>query len=54
MGRNLSTPTEQRVTVAITADHNILSGEILLIDTTAGTELHTNNASKPAQGDRII
>ena len=39
MGRNLSQVTESRATVTITADHSILSGEILLLDTTAGTIL---------------
>tara|TARA_B100000085_G_scaffold267750_1_gene277577 strand:- start:19 stop:345 length:327 start_codon:yes stop_codon:yes gene_type:complete len=53
MGRNLSTPTETRETVAITANHSILSGQILLIDTTAGTELTLTMPANPAQGDRV-
>ena len=54
MGRNLSTPpNEQRTTVAITANHSILPGEILLIDTTAGTELTLTMPANPSQGDRI-
>jgi hypothetical protein len=53
MGRNLSVPTESRVTVAVTANHSIASGEILLIDTTAGTELTLTLPANPAVGDRV-
>jgi len=53
MGRNLSEVTETRATVAITANHSILSGEILLIDTTAGSELTLTLPANPRQGDRI-
>jgi len=53
MGRNLSVPTESRVTVAVTANHSITSGEILLIDTTAGTELTLTLPANPAVGDRV-
>ena len=54
MGRNLSTPpNEQRSTVSITAAHSILSGEILLIDTTAGTEITLTLPANPSPGDRV-
>ena len=54
MGRNLSTPpNEQRTTVFVTAGHSILSGEILLIDTTAGTEITLTLPANPSPGDRV-
>ena len=54
MGRNLSTPpSESRATVAVTANHTVLSGEILLIDTTAGTEFTLTMPANPAVGDRV-
>jgi len=53
MGRNLSEVTETRATVSITANHSVLSGEILLIDTTAGSELTLTLPANPRQGDRI-
>ena len=54
MGRNLSTPpNEQRTTVSVTAAHSILSGEILLIDTTAVTEITLTLPANPSPGDRV-
>lgn len=53
MGRNLSQVTETRTTVAVTTNHSILSGEILLIDTTAGTELTLTLPANPRSGDRV-
>ena len=53
MGRNLSQVISQRYTVAITADHSILPGEILLIDTVAGTELTLTLPANPSAGDRV-
>lgn len=53
MGRNLSQVTETRTTVAVTTNHSILSGEILLIDTTTGTELTLTLPPNPRQGDRV-
>ena len=35
MGRVLSTPTDTRETLAVTSNHNVLAGQILLLDTTA-------------------
>lgn len=53
MGRNISQVTESRATVAVTANHNVLSGEILLVDTTAGTEFTLTLPANPRNGDRI-
>lgn len=53
MGRNLSQVTDTRTTVAVTTNHSILSGEILLIDTTSGTELTLTLPANPRQGDRV-
>jgi len=53
MGRNLSQVISQRYTVAITANHSILPGEILLIDTVAGTELTLTLPANPSAGDRV-
>tara|TARA_B100000029_G_scaffold187145_2_gene184499 strand:+ start:19655 stop:19981 length:327 start_codon:yes stop_codon:yes gene_type:complete len=53
MGRSLSAVTDTRTTVAVTTNHNILSGEILLIDTTAGTELTLTLPANPRAGDRV-
>lgn len=53
MGRNLSQVTETRTTVAVTANRSVLSGEILLIDTTAGSEITLTLPANPRQGDRI-
>ena len=53
MGRNISQVTESIATVAVTANHNVLSGEILLVDTTAGTEFTLTLPANPRSGDRI-
>lgn len=53
MGRNLSQVTESRATVTITADHSILSGEILLLDTTGGTILTVTLPANPRPADRV-
>ena len=54
MGRNLSAPPlEQRTTLGITANHSVLSGEILMIDTTAGSEITLTLPANPAVGDRV-
>jgi len=53
MGRNLSTPTDTRETVAVTANHTILAGQILLIDTTAGTVITLTLPANPRTGDRV-
>lgn len=53
MGRNLSQVTESRATVTITADYSILSGEILLLDTTAGTILTVTLPANPRPADRV-
>lgn len=53
MGRNISQVTESRATVAVTANRNVLSGEILLVDTTAGTEITLTLPANPRTGDRI-
>ena len=53
MGRIISTPTETRDTIAVTANHSILSGQILLIDTTAGSEITLTLPANPRIGDRV-
>lgn len=53
MGRIISEPTETRETVAVTANHTILSGQILLIDTTAGTVITLTLPANPRTGDRV-
>jgi len=52
MGRVLTPPAETRETVAVTSDRNVLSGEILLLDTTAAP-LTLTLPSNPRVGDRI-
>lgn len=53
MGRTISAVTETRSTVSVTTNHTILSGEILLIDTTGGTELTLTLPANPRSGDRV-
>ena len=53
MGRSLSAPTDTRESVAVTTNHTILSGQILLLDTTAGTELTLTFPANPRSGDRV-
>lgn len=52
MGRVLSAPAETRETLAITSDHNVLAGQILLLDTTAGP-INLTMPANPRPGDRI-
>lgn len=53
MGRSISSPTESRATVAVTTNRTALAGEILLIDTSAGTEITITLPANPRIGDRI-
>ena len=53
MGRSISAVTDTRSTVSVPTNHTVLSGEILLLDTTAGTELTLTLPANPRQGDRI-
>ncbi len=52
MGRVLSTPTDTRETLAVTSNHNVLAGQILLLDTTSAVFDLTLPAN-PRVGDRI-
>ncbi len=54
MGRSISTvPADSRVSVPVTTNHTVSSGEILLIDTSGGTELTLTLPASPRQGDRV-
>lgn len=53
MGRTISSPTESRASVAVTSTHSAASGEILLIDTTGGSEFTITLPASPRIGDRI-
>lgn len=53
MGRNISEVKDTRTTVSVTTNHTVLSGEILLLDTTGGTELTLTLPANPRQGDRV-
>ena len=53
MGRNISEVKDTRTTVSVTTNHSVLSGEIILIDTTGGTELTLTLPANPRQGDRV-
>lgn len=53
MGRSISSPTESRASVAVTANYTAKSGEILLIDTSGGTTFTITLPANPRIGDRI-
>ena len=53
MGRSITAPTESRATVGVTANHQASSGEILLLDTSAGSEISVTLPANPRVGDRL-
>jgi len=53
MGRSISTPTESRASVAVNTTHSILSGEILLLDTSGGSTFTVTLPANPRVGDRV-
>ena len=53
MGRSISSPTESRATVSVTANHQASSGEILLLDTSGGSVITVTLPLNPRVGDRL-
>lgn len=53
MGRSITSPTESRATVGVTADHQATSGEILLLDTSGGEVINVTLPANPRVGDRL-
>lgn len=53
MGRSISSPTESRATVAVNSAHQAASGEILLLDTSGGSEITVTLPLNPRPGDRL-